>query len=128
GGNRSDLLAHERNAFLLDLTDRAFDTGLEHNKAARHLTLERIGNADDRAFRHVLMGTEYLLNAASREPVPGHVDDVIGAAHDVNVAILVLEAGVSGLVVTRKFTEVAFSEALVLLPQGRQTGGRQGKL
>ena len=32
------------------------DAGLEHDEAARHLALERVGDADDRAFGDVLVG------------------------------------------------------------------------
>ena len=42
------------------------------------------------------------------------VDDVVGAAHDVDVAVVVDEAGVGGLVVAGKLGEVALPEALVL--------------
>ena len=56
------------------------------------------------------------------------VDDVVGAAHDEQVAVLVLEAGVRGLVVAGELAEVAFLEALVLLPQRRQACGRQRQL
>jgi len=55
GGNRADLFADESNAFALDLTAGALDSGLEHYEAAGHLTLERIGNANHRTFRHVLV-------------------------------------------------------------------------
>ena len=48
------------------------------------------------------------------------VDDVVGAAHDEHVAVLVHEAGVGGFVVAGEFREIAFPEALVLLPQRRQ--------
>ena len=57
----------------------------------------------------------------------GDVDDVVGAAHDVEVAVGVLEAGVGGLVVAGKLGEVAL-EALVLLPQRRQARRRQRQL
>ena len=71
---------------------------------------------------------QHLLHAAGREPVAGDVDDVVGAAHDEQVAVRVLEAGVRGLVVAGELGEVAFLEALVLLPQRRQAGGRQRQL
>src|SRR5207244_8283455 len=52
----------------------------------------------------------------------------ICAAHDVEVAVVVLEACVRRLVVAGKFLEVALAETLVLLPQRRQAGGRQRQL
>jgi hypothetical protein len=65
GGNRADLFADESNAFPLDLTDGALDPGLEHYEAAGHLTLERIGNANHRTFRHILCA----LSTSSMPPV-----------------------------------------------------------
>ena len=40
----------------------------------------------------------YLLQGAGGEPMAGHVDDVIGARHDVQEALLVDVAGVHGVV------------------------------
>ena len=71
---------------------------------------------------------QHLLHAAGREPVAGDVDDVVGAAHDEDVAVLVLEAGVGGFVVAGEFGEVAFAHALVGLPQRRQARRRQRQL
>ena len=58
----------------------------------------------------------------------GDIDDVVGAAHDENVAVLVLEAGVGGFVVAGEFVEIAFAHARVGLPQRRQAGRRQRQL
>ena len=58
----------------------------------------------------------------------GNVDDVVGTAHDVEIAIGVLEARVGGLVVAGKLGEITLLEALVLLPQRRQAGRRQRQL
>ena len=44
-------------------------------------------------------GGEHRLHRAGREPVPGDVDDVVGAAHDVEVAVLVDVPAVAGEVV-----------------------------
>ncbi len=45
------------------------------------------------------MGGQHLLHPAGGEPVSGHVDDVVDAAHDRQVAVLVDEAGIPGQVV-----------------------------
>ena len=52
--------------------------------------------------------------------MPGDIDDVVGAAHDEDVAVIVLEAGVGGFVIARKLREVALGKTLIGLPQGRQ--------
>jgi hypothetical protein len=60
--------------------------------------------ADDGALGDVAVRGEHLLHAAGREAVAGDVDDVVGAAHDVDVAVVVDEAGVGGLVVAGEFS------------------------
>ncbi len=39
-----------------------------------------VGDADDGALGDVRVPGKHLLHAAGREPVPRHVDDVVGAA------------------------------------------------
>ena len=58
----------------------------------------------------------------------GHVDHVVGAAHDPQVTVFILEAGVAGQVVARVLGQVAVDEALVVVPQGRQAARRQRQL
>ena len=48
------------------------------------------------------------------------IDDVVGATHDEEIAVVVLEAGIGGFVVAGKFAEIGFGEALVLLDQLEQ--------
>ena len=96
-------------AFLLDLGGRAVDAGLQHDEAARHLALQLVLDAEHRAFGDVLVRGQHLLHAAGRKPVAGDVDDVVGAAHHVDVAVLVDEAGVRGLVVAGELGEVALA-------------------
>ena len=59
---------------------------------------------------------------------PGDIDDVVGAAHHVDVAVLILVTGVGRLVVAGKFREITFLEPFVLLPQRRKAGRRQRQL
>jgi len=52
------------------------------------------------------------------------IDDVVGAAHHEDIAVLVLVAGIGGFVVAGKFVEIGLPAALVLLHKvGRQPGG-----
>jgi hypothetical protein len=85
-------------------------------------------NAEHGAFGDVGMRRQHLLHAAGRKPMAGDIDDVVGAAHDENVAVLVLEAGIGGFVVAGKFVEIAFAHARVGLPQRRQARRRQRQL
>ena len=59
--------------------------------------------------------------------MPRDIDDVVGPGHDMDVAILVDEPGIGGLVITGIGRQVGFDKALVLLPQGRERAGRQGQ-
>ena len=61
--------------------------GLQHHEAARHLALEGILDAEHRAFGDIGMRGEHLLHAAGGKPVPGDVDDVVGAAHHIHIAV-----------------------------------------
>ena len=74
------------------------------------------------------MGREHLLHAPVDRRWPGDVDDVVGAGHDPQVAVLVDVAGVRGLVVAREALQVGALEALVVLPQGRRQPGGSGSL
>jgi len=58
--------------------------------------------------------------------VAGNVDDVVNPPHDVEVAVFVKTPSVSGNVVAGSFGDV-FQVALVVLPEGGQAAGRQGK-
>ena len=107
--HRADLVADERHAFLLDVARRAVDAGLEHDEAARHLALELVLDAEHGAFGDVLVRRQHLLHAAGRKPVAGDVDDVVGAAHHIDVAVGIDVAGVGGLVVAGKLGEVALA-------------------
>jgi hypothetical protein len=99
--------------------------GLEHHQSARHLTLHRVGDADHGALGDRRVRGEHLLHRAGRQAVPGHVDDVVGAAHHVQVTVVVEAAAVAGQVVTRVGGQVRRDVALVVLPQRRQAPGRQ---
>ena len=102
--------------------------GLGHDEPDRHLALERVGHADDRALGDVRVRGEHLFHGAGREPVAGHVDDVVHAAHDVEVAVLVLVAGVAREVVAGMPREVRLLVALVVVPERGQAAGRQRQL
>ena len=58
----------------------------------------------------------------------GDVDDVVGAGHDEDVAVLVDVAGIGGLVVAGKGVEVRLAEALVRVPERRRGAGRHRQL
>src|SRR5262252_5577975 len=127
-GHRADLFAYQRHDFLLDLGGWAVDPGLEHDETTRRLTLELVLHSDDGAFGNIRVRGQHFLHATGGKTVASDVDDVVGAAHDVEIAVAVLEAGVRCLVVARDLGEIAFPHAIGMLPQGRHAPGRQWQL
>ena len=65
-----------------------------------------VGHADHRALRDRRVRGEHRLHRPGREPVAGHVDDVVGAAHHEQVAVLVDVPAVAGEVVALEGGEV----------------------
>jgi hypothetical protein len=100
---------------------------LSTTKPQRQLALQLVGDADDGAFGDVRDGRQDLLHAAGRQPVAGDVDDVVGARHDEEVAVLVHVAGIGRLVVAGELVEIG-AEALIGVPQRRQAARRQRQL
>ena len=71
---------------------------------------------------------KHLLQLARRQPVAGDIDDVISARHDVEIPVLILVAGVAGLVITREGGQVFLDKGFVGTPHRRQAGWRQRQL
>ena len=82
---------------------------LQHQEAARLLALDLVLDAEHRAFGHVGMRRDDFFHAASRKPMAGDVDDVVGPPEDGEIAVGIFESGVGGLVIAREFFEVAFT-------------------
>ena len=57
----------------------------------------------------------------------GDIDDVVGARHDEQIAVVIDIAGIGGLIVAGKLREVGLRNR-VRIPQCRQAAGRQGHL
>ena len=65
------------------------------------------------------MRGEHLLDRSGRKSVAGDVDDVVGASHHEDVAVVVDVAGVGRLVVTGEAREVGAEEAIICFPERR---------
>ena len=81
-------------------------------------------HTDHRTLGDVGMRSDHGFHRPRRQPVPGDVDDVIGAAHDVYVAILIHEATVTAGVVPRMVGQIRADVPVVVTPQGRQGSRR----
>ena len=58
----------------------------------------------------------------------GDVDDVVGAGHHPKIAVFVLVSCIGGEVIAGKPGEVGLAVAFIVLPECRETTGRQWQL
>src|SRR5499433_507508 len=117
GGHGPDPLSHALHELMTELVVGALHAGLGHHETNGHLALERIGHHHHRALRHVGMAGQHLLHGARGESVARHVDDVVHATHDVDVAVLVLESRVARQIVAGMALEVGALVARVVVPE-----------
>ncbi len=104
---------------------RAVHPRLQHDEADRGLPLQFVLGADHGALRHRGMRSQHLLHLSGGQPMAGDVDDVVGAAHHPDVALLVDHAGIAGTVPAREIRQIGGVKTLVVLPQGRRAARRQ---
>ncbi|MNZ63454.1 hypothetical protein D3C78_816010 [compost metagenome] len=102
-------------------------TILEHHQGQRHLPFDLIMYANDRTLGHGRMTSDQILHFPRGQPMPGNVDDIVGAPHDVDEAIVIQIAAVAGMVVARISGEVRLQVALVVAPQRLTAARRQGQ-
>ena len=112
-GDRSDLLAHPAHQFLAKVFGRLFadhqgDIGIDA------LTFDVVRIADDSSFRNFRMRNERALDFGGAEPMSGDVDDVVDAAGDPVVAVLVATAAVTREIFAGVGLEIRIDEALVV--------------
>jgi hypothetical protein len=69
-----------------------------------------------------------FLHATGRQPVTGDIDDVVGARHDEQVAVIIDETGIRCFVVAGKLGEIGIAEPVFGVPQRRQAARRQRQL
>ena len=71
---------------------------------------------------------KHLFQLAGGQAVAGHIDDIVGARHDVEIAVLVLVAGVARLVIAGEGGQIFLDEGGIRAPDARQAGRRQRQL
>ena len=103
-------------------------SGLENRKAHGDIAFDFISDCDDCALGNIVVGRCDLLHLAGGQSVPGHIDDVIDAGHDVHVAFAVDEPSVASEIVPLVGGKVGVYVALVILPQRRGCSGREREL
>src|SRR5699024_9633139 len=116
-GDRSDLPAHQGDEFVDDSVRIGRLGGVaENDEGAGDLALDLVMDPDDGSLGHSRVGGDDGLDDAGRQAVTGDVDDIVGAPHDVDVAVLVEVAGVAGEVVAVEGGQVRGDEARVIAP------------
>ena len=71
------------------------------------------------------MACQHLFHRTGRQAMPGNVDHVIGAGHDVEIAVLIDIARIAGFIKAGEMGEIALHEAGFGVPQGGQRAGGQ---
>ena len=70
---------------------------------------------------------KHLFQLARRQAVARDIDDVVGARHDVEIAVLVLVAGITGLVIAGEGRQIFLDKGVVRAPDAGKAGWRQGQ-
>lgn len=87
-----------------------------------------IVEGDDSALDDLFVLVDDLLEATGRDTMTSDVDHVVDASHDVHVALVIHDAGITTRVVARCFSKVLLDESLVVTPQAKHESRRHGKL
>ena len=126
-GEGADLLAHHLDQFFFQcaLIDRY--AVFQYHQSHRHLAAQVVVDAKDRTFRHRRMGCDDLFHLPGGKAVPGHIDYVIDAPHDEDVAILIQITAITGEVIAGVLGEVGGTETLVVIPEGREASRGEGQ-
>src|SRR5215510_219863 len=82
------------------------------------LALDVVRVADDGGFRHFGMRHQGRFDLRGSEPVTGNIDDVVDAAGDPIITVLIAAAAVAGEVHSLVGREVGLHEALVVAEHG----------
>ena len=96
------------------------DSGLEGYKCDNALAFDFIGPAHHGGLRDGGMRHQGALDLAGAEAVPGHVEHVVDAPDDPEIAILVPPGAVAGKVTPRDVAPVLFLVAAIVAIDGTE--------
>ena len=123
-GDRPDLLAHPADQFLAEVFARVFarhqgDIGVDT------LAFDVVRVADDGCFRHFRMSNERAFHLGGAEAMARYVNDIVDAAGDPVITVLVAPASVTRKILAGIGFEVGVDEALmVAIDRAHLTGPR----
>ena len=85
------------------------------------MPLEIIGNTDHRTFSNIGMVCQHFFELAGGQAMTGNINHIIGAGHDVEIAIGIAIAGITGFIIAGKSREIFLNKSLIRTPDGQQT-------
>src|SRR5205085_7447575 len=116
-GDGADLLAHPGDELLAQRLARRL-AGVQGDVGVDPLSLDVVRIADDGGFGDLGVGDQRALDLGGAHAVAGDVDDVVDAAGDPVIAVLVAPGAVAGEVFSGKGGEIRLDEALVVAVDG----------
>lgn len=127
-GNWSDVVADHLHDFCGNSFRIPGYTALEDQKAEGNLAFQLVVDSEDGAFGDVGVRGKNFLDASRREAMAGDIDNVVGAGHYEDIAVVVHVPCVSRFVIARKVGEIGIEKALVVVPESGERAGRERKL
>ena len=99
---------------ILPALQQVVGAAAHHHVGHHNLALALVGNTNDGSFRHIVGAADHGLDLGGGQPVPGHVNNIVGAAKNPNVAVLVPLRAVASCVVALvgKLLEVGAVESV----------------
>ena len=104
------------------------DAGFQGDEGVDALPLISWGMPHDRGLGHLGMADQGALHLGGADAVAGDVDDVVDAAHEPVVAVLISPGAVAGEVHARELDEVGLLEAVVVSDRSSRIMPGQGFL
>ena len=98
-------------------------TGIQRDKGVDRLALDVVRNGDDRGLGDERVGDQCAFDLGGADAVARHIDDVVDAAGDPVIIILVAAAAVAGKVKPGVGREIGLEEAIVVAPKGAHLAG-----
>ena len=100
-----------------------FNAGVEGDEGVDRLSLDVVGDGDDRGLGDMLVGDERAFDLGGADAVARDVDDVVNPAGDPVIAVLVAAAAIAGEVEPGVSGEIGLEEALVVAPHAAHLAG-----
>ena len=99
-------------------------TGQDY-KGEGYISFEFVFLRDYGCFNEIWVGEQSLLDGCGGESVACSVDDVVEPGHDIEIAIFIEEACVSGDIVAGRLAHILVHEGLIVPIESGHKGGRE---